>query len=549
MSRWISVVISLIALLSTAYFITVLSQLYSHEHKTAVQQVASVRQRLLPTYEKDKKLPSSELIKKFIDEEYKQDIALMIINNKGDIVESPSQKFIGLTIKSFDRISPKITRYISNSLSDSHKKAFIVAHDLDSNLMVIAALWRLNASSSLLMIQKKSSSAYFKFLKNKRHILFGLIASVGLLVLCICHFTFLHRLSNFSQYLVSILLFCLLCITLIIQLILFRTPADLPPIYTPLYSHNDVRHLLSKEKQSRDGKEILVPFGAYITHMNFTPDANITLSMWTWIKKVTLPEVGPIKLLLTQKISGDPVDIKSQGDNQLERYNTAQIKQNFSQTRYPFDDRYIFIEFWHNHLFNSKIILYPDLTSYNLSNPEDLLTPQLDPTIRIKDWNILESFYVSAPFQSNSELGKPPGTIQKLPNRIMLVILLRRDFTGPLMKFYLPLLVVLIMYFIGILLMSEDSIFRTLTYNASLLFVITLAASQARQYVATNNISFIEVMYIIVYSTIVLFSLFQLAQIYIRKAGYAFNVHASLKYIYWPSVCVAVLLNTFVYFW
>lgn len=548
MLRKIAFVLVLLSVLCCAFFSWRLVQLYKNEHRLVGQQVHAIKQQLLTIYDKHKSATPSQLIRKFRTVEYSQNIALMIIDKKGQIIASPNRKFIGSPIDSLSRISPDITHYVRDSLLKSSNQPFIVVHDVDSSLMIISVVWSLDKTHSLLMIKKKSSSAYFKFLEKKRRVLFFLTLSVGLLLVGGIVLA-LHGKADLSKIIIYIIIAsCLTSIIAMVQLIYFRTPNSLPGAVTPLYSQFQIQAMINKYNKHK-GNDILLPFGAYITNLTFPTESVVDLSMWLWFKDRKLPSGKPVNILLTQKISGNPSHINTRGNQNLERYNSVKVKQNFSQTRYPFDDRYVDLEFWHTAVFNPNIILYPDINGYNLSNPEDLLTPQMDPTVKIKDWNIIESFYAITPMKSNSDLGHPIGTIDKLPDRVLLVILLRRDFTGPLMKFYLPLLVVLIMYYIGILLMQEDQIFRTLTYNASLLFVITLAASRARSYVATNDISFIEVMYVIVYGVIVLFSLSQLGHTYIKNHLKNIDIHLALKFIYWPSICIAVLINTMLYFW
>lgn len=548
MTKILSTTLLVLSLIASVFFSVKLIQLYQHEHNMAIKQVAHIKAKLLKVYAANQQLAPEALVHKFLAIEYQENIALMILDNHGAIVASPNRKFIGLPVTTFSRISPKITAYIRGFLHQQQEENIQVVHDLDSNLVIVSAIWHLDATHSLLMIKKKSTKGYFQFLNSKQHLLFALTLSLGLLILVIITLCLTKFLSGKIMLIVQVVFFCILALTLLIQLILLRTPQLLPSTYQPLFGNTQVQALLDREQRQHDRK-LLLPFGVYITNLSFPADSVIRLSMWIWSKKQTLPGGEPIKILLTQEIQGRMVPIKSVTDNKMFRISDATLKQEFSQTRYPFDDRYVILEFWHTDMFNPDILIYPDINSYNLSNPTDLLTPQLDPNLRIKDWNILESFYVSAPLESNSELGNPHGTISKLSDRIMLVILLRRDFTGPLMKFFLPLLVVLVMYYIGLLLMRDETIFWTLTYNASLLFVITLAASHARQYVATNNISFIEVMYIILYSAIVLFSLLQLGHTYMRRDGSMINIHDILKFIYWPAVLIAILVNTLMYFW
>lgn len=548
MLRKIAFVFVLLSVLCCAFFSWRLVQLYKNEHRLVGQQVHAIKQQLLTIYDQHKSATPSQLIRRFRAIEYSQNVALMIVDQQGQIIASPNQKFIGSPIDALSRISPDITQYVRDSLSKSSKQPFIVVHDVDSSLMIIGVVWPLDKTHSLLMIKKKSSSAYFKFLEKKRRILFFLTLSIGLLLVSGMVLA-LHGRVDLPKIIMSvIIIFCLISIISMVQLIYFRTPDSLPGSVKPLYSQYQIQAMINQYKKHKKDN-ILLPFGVYITNLSFPSESVVDLSMWLWFKDGKLPSGKPINILLTQKISGNPSHINTRSNHNLERYNSVKVKQNFSQTRYPFDDRYVDLEFWHTDVFNPNIILYPDIGGYNLSNPEDLLTPQMDPTVKIKDWNIIESFYAITPMKSNSDLGHPIGTIDKLSDRVLLVILLRRDFTGPLMKFYLPLLIVLIMYYIGILLMQEDQIFRTLTYNASLLFVITLAASRARSYVATNDISFIEVMYVIVYGVIVLFSFSQLGHTYIKDRLKYIDIHQVLKFIYWPSICIAVLVNTVLYFW
>lgn len=540
-------IINILVLLLAAYFavqIYKVNTAQSNELMTSIHQFSDQIKILA----KKPHLSPQQLEEQILNLPDNETFYAYIVNDKDSILAAPDSTLIGQPITKLNDISNNLSNKIHTfNLAENQDKAEILTKT-DVTLTTLS-LTKVN-NLVVVVIRNHLSTGYYAYLKAKSHLLFAFITLLGLsIILYWFHFTLRKQVNHTKHFIVISLLAGITILALIVTLIMYRTPEDIPTSAKPLYNLSQVHNYLD-ETTNKIGSEkaILLPFGVYITNLDFNSTNSVKLSLWLWSKKTMLKN-NDVQIILPQKNIGTIEAIQNKQDEVLTRYNLLELRQVYSQVRYPFDDRYVMVEFWHSDVFNPNIILYPDLSSYNLIDKNNFFTNELDPSVSIKDWDVIKSFYIALPFKVGASLGYNPEVIQKIPHRVVLMTLLRRDITAPLMKYYLPLLIVLMMYFIGLLMSQrEKNIFWILTYNASLLFVITVAANNAREQIAINKISFIEVSYIIVYIVIVLFSLAQFMKAYIVE-NKAELLSMLLQIGYWPIILTAMLINTLCYFW
>lgn len=481
-----------------------------------------------------------------------------VVNNDGIIAATSDNLLINRPAQRLDKIVPGISQQLQNFLASDKLSHVVLTHDPKTDFFISFSFLRAKkGDDTFLIIRQHASQTYFNYLQKIQHSLSYTMLFVGLgLFFVLLSFDKIRNIKSFKSYFILVALLSGIFLLLIVTIISWRTPYPLNKDATVLYRQSQINHLVEKSAENLKvtPKQLFqVPFGVYITNLSFDNANSVNLSLWLWRK---LPKENEnIKILLPQKIKGTAEVTEKGKDSVFWRYNTLQLQQQYAQMRYPFDDRYVNLQFWHTDVFNPKVIMYPDIASYDIADRDNIVTPQLDPSLKVKHWDILDSFYVSNKFQVGARMGKPTKVISSLPEQITLLVLLRRDFTAPFMKYYLPLIIILMMYFIGLLTSEkaddEGGVFKLLTYNASLLFVVTVAANAARDQITTNKISFIEVSYIIVYVVIVLFSILQYSKVKLIEnyPKLAQKLHDVLQIVYWPLILGAFLLTTIHYFW
>lgn len=533
-------------------------QLCQHEKQRVKSLQNSSIQMTLAAYNKANKASPKKISQTLSNVPLKSAYIALLANQSQTIIAASNYDLIKKPLNYFFNDAHNLLKSIQSFYSNQTNTLFSTSHVRNAYFQVLLSAKRLPSNHLLIIAIKDTSRAYVKYLNSQRHQLFfiTLMSTISILLVMALFTQKLPHCSQlsyrkFSLISATLLGICLFSLTII--LILYRVPNS---PYTKI-SRLENQHLITQEVRQYIKKHpkinlTLLPFGMHILHISNPIKNQAGLSLITWHKPSIDKHGRKLQLFFDQKISGDASPINLVKGWVMSRYSDLRLKQSFHPDRFPFDDRFITIQTWHSRVADKNIFLYPALDEANLTSFNHFIAPQIAQSASLPDWDIVESYYgIIDPSQTNPIKHYRLSLLQPT-SKNLLVIILRRDLTGPFVEFFLPLIVVIIMFYFGLRIIDRSTIWRRLTYNASLLFITTLAAARAYSAVATNQATYLVISYVIIYAMIFIFTGLKLLHFHFNKNDENTMkldlIHPALM-LFWPTLASAVLINTILYFW
>ena len=215
---------------------------------------------------------------------------------------------------------------------------------------------------------------------------------------------------------------------------------------------------------------------------------------------------------------------------------------------FPLDEQNVDILLDHPSSLNQRILLVPDLESYQLIASGRL--PGLDERIQLLGWILEKSFFVLQLVKYNVDIaGKRLDLVGKKYN-LNFTLTAKRKLLGILIMNLLPLLLILLLLFINILLARPDHIMTNISLTSGIFVGIIFAHSALRRELVGSIIFYLESFYIVLYFFVILIviDLLLYARNYkVRFVMYRDNLLA--KILFWPSFLLTMFLITGWMFW
>jgi hypothetical protein len=322
---------------------------------------------------------------------------------------------------------------------------------------------------------------------------------------------------------------------------------------------------IQKTQTSDQPAIISIPTGIFIQTMKFEDANNVFVTGYIWQKFTKGVHDGfaqgflmPEAITATDLGRWTEVYRNQAGDVEtVGWYFEVTLRQRFDYSRYPFDNKNIQIRLWPKD-FTSKTVLMPDLESYVNLRPKD--RPGLELNLLLPGWNIQQSFFSYQFHRYGTDFGISKGGRGhfQIPE-LYFTVIANRSFLPVFISNFMPLLVITIMLFSIQLILShrvqeEDarkfSALEIISVGGGLIFIVLLDQLNLRSNIVTAGLIYIEYIYFVLYSVIVLISLNALL-IALGSNNWLIQYRDNLipKLLYWPVLFVLLLFLTLISFY
>ncbi|MCK6579854.1 MAG: hypothetical protein L6Q98_17315 [Anaerolineae bacterium] len=297
-----------------------------------------------------------------------------------------------------------------------------------------------------------------------------------------------------------------------------------------------------------------VPTGILIQSLQFPDATSVTINGYIWQR---YPVDSPLQrgFALPQRTGEeatlDEVSRRRIGDEEvITWYVGVTLRQSYDPTRFPFDHRLITIRLAPADL-NAAVILIPDLDAYDLISPR--LLPGVDPQAGVNNWSLQTSRFAYTAAPITTSLGMTRDEAAPRSAELRFSIQAQRVSLGPFIAYLLPGLIAAAMTFAYLMSGHEpgkaEQITNALNYAAALFFVVAVIHTALRDQVAAVGITYMEVLYMLLYVAIVAVAanIFAVA----RRAGWAivrYRNNIAPKVLYWPVFAGVMLIATLAVF-
>ena len=303
-----------------------------------------------------------------------------------------------------------------------------------------------------------------------------------------------------------------------------------------------------------------IPTGVFVQSVNFTSANNVVMTGYIWQNRPTGPVTGSEPIIILPEAEDISIEhtYEAQEDGKYLAgwYFKATLRQQFDDSKYPFDREDVWLRLWNSDL-NRDAILIPDFDSYDIIAPAT--KPGLEKQFVLEGWDIENSYFSYRNIPYNTKFGyKDHGAKNNCPE-LYFNIGVKRKFIHPFISDMLPLFVISILLF-GVLLISSKneqkiSLFgfntsQVLTYCAALFFVLIVSHVHLRQSIASQSIIYLEYFYFVMY-VVILFvsanSILFVSSENLRLIHYKDNF--LVKTFYWPALMLSLLIiSLFIFF-
>lgn len=319
-----------------------------------------------------------------------------------------------------------------------------------------------------------------------------------------------------------------------------------------------------KANVGKGEKPFYIPTGVFVEEVEFDDAYNVQVGGHIWQKfssniprsierSVSLPQVAP---------DAEAVNLSKTYHEQFNDYEVigwefrATLRLNFDYHIYPFDRREVGIKFRQNE-FMHNVILTPDFDAY-----QTLIPSSLPGTVRdlvIPGWETEAAYFDYKINSYNANFGIEDYYGQNQVPEFHYNILFRRRILSPFISTIIPLLVVALMLFGVVYSTTKNknkntlagfSAFNVVQACAAFFFVIILGHIDMRSGMNTEEITYIEYFYFIMYFVLLLVS-FNV----VLFSGPAptkwldFKDNLVMKIGYWPFLLILCLGITLLVFY
>ncbi|NEQ72471.1 MAG: hypothetical protein F6K23_04915 [Okeania sp. SIO2C9] len=329
-----------------------------------------------------------------------------------------------------------------------------------------------------------------------------------------------------------------------------------------LLSDTGVTQLLAPQielsKELNQKPPLIVPTGVFIQSFDFTSakDAFVTGYIWQEYQDGVHDDLSR-GIILANAIEDSDYELredyrhKKDGLEVIGWYFAYTLRMDFNFDYYPFDDKDLKIRIVHqdfnNGNLNRRVILAPNLSSYNVINPRT--TPGIDQEMVLGEWYLRDSFfeYVFKTYNTNF------GLIDSVPKtnfpELQYTFILQRSFLGLFISKLGPMIVVLTLLFAVLLVCDKEQTMEVLGASAGFVFIVILDQVTVRQQIITKGIVYLEFFYFVVYLYIFLVTLnFILWSLRPNIPIFKYKDNFIFKALYWPSMMKILLLITILVF-
>lgn len=287
-----------------------------------------------------------------------------------------------------------------------------------------------------------------------------------------------------------------------------------------------------------------IPTALFIQNLFFTSahKAEVSGQIWQQYPKsvkergVVFPQqAGEVTLEPAFEISGSDYDTVGWHFNAI-------LFESFLLTRYPFDQELFQLRLWPQSTENN-LVLVPALETYQDIRPD--LRPGLNPQMQLKSWHIAKSFfsYESSNYfyRLNEKIFKTPYHIPELVFNVHL----KRKLLNPILLGILPLIIIASLLFVVMVFNKTEMVISTC---GGLFFAVALIHRSISEGLMIDNLSYIDVFYLMMYFMLLLVASSYIAYARSRFWLFAYQDNLMIKLLYWPIIFGVIFGVTLVHF-
>jgi hypothetical protein len=334
-------------------------------------------------------------------------------------------------------------------------------------------------------------------------------------------------------------------------------------IGTPIASPQDLVDFIGNHPASVDRYDYRVPTGAFLQSFEFLSSNNVEMTGYIWQfygndipPDVTRGLVFPEALEQAYDVQ-EAWRIERDAGVYIGWYFSGEFRQNFDYRLYPFDRQDVWLRLWHPDP-ERDVLLTPDFASYSNLDPASL--PGIEKSFVYGGWDPISAGFSYGLVTYNANFG-----LQELIelNGTPLINLyfnfsVKRDFLGPLLEhLVLETAIALLVFFLLLLTAKGSDVHQTLgltvfdlvVASAGLLFAVILDLNSIRGAIASQELTYLEwlPLILIVFIVLVVLNAVLRAQDWrVPVLGYTGDLVPVVAY--WPALLGAVLVMTLLVF-
>lgn len=229
----------------------------------------------------------------------------------------------------------------------------------------------------------------------------------------------------------------------------------------------------------------------------------------------------------------------------------ATIKSNFNFYKYPFDQQNIVLMLAHQD-YKANVILTPDFEAFSSKN---IASPEIDPSANTGQWTTVNTYSFYQLTNYVTDFGIEDYSKQKNFPHLSFNILVRRNFSDPLITNFLPIAIIITISFAIIILtglsnMGTDIASRVLPMCSSIFFAAAVGHQTYERTLESSGITYFEYFYFMLYVIILLTTTNGMLYGY-NRGGKLLHYRNNFipRLLYWPIVLLTILINTLAFFY
>ncbi|NTV73213.1 MAG: hypothetical protein HGA66_03285 [Holophaga sp.] len=301
-------------------------------------------------------------------------------------------------------------------------------------------------------------------------------------------------------------------------------------------------------------KAEFVPTGVFLQTMEITGPSQVKITGMVWQR---LPKGTPREqrgVTLPEALAGE-ISVgaeKEEKDWVVQFYPfRVTVEPDLDSTRiYPFDRIRARLRIWPKAIHGNQILV-PDLASYPVLAFGN--GPGMDPELSLPGWDVEGNEFVYLLENYNTRLGAEGFLRERRSPELVMTIRMRRQWLGPCIMVFLPLLAVAGLLFTLTLTVSQDgpwakvtgySFLNFLRTTIALFFSLVVSQFNIRNRIVASGVLNLEWYYFILYAFILLVSVDALA--YARDSGHGLRAgdNAWVKRAFWPVLMASYFAVT-----
>lgn len=300
-----------------------------------------------------------------------------------------------------------------------------------------------------------------------------------------------------------------------------------------------------------------IPTGLFIYSIDLPAiDPNVTLNGHIWQKynlKKDKDLANGVTILNAKDQSFEKIyEVKDIDTYTIGWRFKATVKNNFIFTKFPFDQQNIALVLAHQD-YKANIILVPDFESFSIKTSTNT---EIDSISNTGKWTTKNSysFYQLTDYITN--FGIDDYTKQKNFPNLCFNILVRRNFSDPLITNFLPILIIIVIAFMTLVVAglsnerTKDIAALVLPLCSSIFFAAVIGHQTYERTLEFVGITYFEYFYFMVYIIILLTTINGMLYGY-HRGGWLITYQKNFipRLLYWPIVLFAFLINTIIFFY